>query len=237
MNMPLSPSWQEISVRLALTLIAGAIIGFNRGARGLAAGFRTTILVGLAASVAMIQTNILLPLAGKTPESFAVMDLMRLPLGILTGVGFIGGGAIFKKGDLVTGVTTAATLWMVTVIGLCLGGGQLGLGVAATALTVITLWILKWVDLSIPREHRAVMVVTADNGWSPMSDLPTLIAPLKCRARFRKRSPCPDPAKAEFCFEVSWRLPEQSTPPPNLLQRVSEHYPVISFELTSENGR
>ena len=66
MNMPLSPSWQEISVRLALTLIAGAIIGFNRGARGLAAGFRTTILVGLAASVAMIQTNILLPLAGKT---------------------------------------------------------------------------------------------------------------------------------------------------------------------------
>jgi len=55
-----------------------------------------------------------------------VMDLMRLPLGILTGVGFIGGGAIFKKGDLVTGVTTAATLWMVTVIGLCLGGGQLG---------------------------------------------------------------------------------------------------------------
>jgi putative Mg2+ transporter-C (MgtC) family protein len=237
MNMPLSPSWQEISVRLALTLLASAIIGFNRGARGHAAGFRTTILVGLAASVAMIQTNLLLPLAGKTPESFAVMDLMRLPLGILTGVGFIGGGAIFKKGDLVTGVTTAATLWMVTVIGLCLGGGQLGLGVAATALTVITLWILKWVDLTIPREHRAVMVVTADNGWAPMSDLPALIAPLKCRAHFRKRTAGPDPTKAEFCFEVSWRRPEQSTPPLDLLQRVSERYPVMSFELTSENGR
>jgi putative Mg2+ transporter-C (MgtC) family protein len=237
MNMPLSPSWQEIAVRLALTLIAGAIIGFNRGARGHAAGFRTTILVGLAASVAMIQTNILLTLAGKTPESFAEMDLMRLPLGILTGVGFIGGGAILKKGDLVMGVTTAATLWMVTVIGLCLGGGQLGLGVTATALTVITLWILKWVDLSIPREHRAVMVVTSDNGWSPMSDLPALIAPLRCRARFRKRTASPDPAKTEFCFDVSWRLPEQSTPPLDLLQRVSERYPVISFELTSENGR
>jgi len=70
MDMPLSPSWQEISLRLALTMIAGAVIGFNRGARGYAAGFRTTILVGLAASVAMIQTNILLPVAGKTPESF-----------------------------------------------------------------------------------------------------------------------------------------------------------------------
>jgi len=237
MDMPLFPSWQEIGVRLALTMIASAIIGFNRGARGHAAGFRTTILVGLSASVAMIQMNILLPLAGKTPESFTVMDPMRLPLGILTGVGFIGGGTIFKKGDLVTGVTTAATLWVVTVIGLCLGGGQLVLGIVTTALTVVTLWILKWVDLTIPREHRAVMVISADNGWSPMSDLPALIAPLKCRARFRERKASPDPATAEFCFEVSWRRPEQSVPPLKLLQRVGERYPVVSFELTSENGR
>jgi putative Mg2+ transporter-C (MgtC) family protein len=102
MDMPLHPSWLDIAVRLALTMLAGAIIGFNRGARGHAAGFPTTILVGLAASVAMIQTNILLPLEGKTPSAFPVMDLMRLPLGILTGVGLIGGGAILKKGDLLT---------------------------------------------------------------------------------------------------------------------------------------
>ena len=185
----------------------------------------------------MILTNILLPVTGKTPESFAVMDPMRLPLGILTGVGFIGGGAIFKKGDLVTGVTTAATLWVVTVIGLCLGGGQLALGIAATALTVVTLWILKWVDVSIPREHRAMMIVLAENGWSPISDLPALIAPLKCHAHLRERKASPYPAKADFRFEVSWRRPEQSTPPLELLQRVSERYPVMSFELISENGR
>jgi putative Mg2+ transporter-C (MgtC) family protein len=87
-------------------MITGAIIGFNRGARGHAAGFRTTILVGLAVSVAMIQANILLPVGGKTAESFGVMDLMRLPHGILTGVGFIGGGAILRRGDLVIGMTT-----------------------------------------------------------------------------------------------------------------------------------
>ena len=156
MDMPLSPSWDDICVRLALTLIAGAVIGFNRGARGHAAGLRTTILVCLAASVAMIQANILLTISGKTPASFAVMDIMRLPLGILTSVGFIGGGTILRKGDPVTGVTTAATLWLVTVIGLCLGGGQLALGIAATVLGVIILWVLKWVDLVIPREHRAM---------------------------------------------------------------------------------
>src|SRR5215831_11032774 len=146
MQMPIEPAWAEILVRLLMTLIAGAIIGFDREARGHAAGLRTTILVGLAASVAMIQCNILLTLSGKTPESFGVMDLMRLPLGILTGVGFIGGGTILKRGNLVTGVTTAATLWLITVIGLCLGGGQLILGVTATVLGVVTLWALKRID-------------------------------------------------------------------------------------------
>lgn len=124
MSMPLEPTRPDIAIRLVLTILACSAIGLNRGARGHAAGFRTTILVGLAASVAMIQANILLSLDGKTPGSFAVMDLMRLPLGILTGVGFIGGGSILKKGDLVTGITTAATLWVVTVIGLCLGAAN-----------------------------------------------------------------------------------------------------------------
>jgi putative Mg2+ transporter-C (MgtC) family protein len=80
-----------------MTMVAGALMGFNRGVRGHAAGLRTTILVTLAASVAMIQANILLSLGGKDSGSFAVMDLMRLPLGILTGVGFLGGGAILRK--------------------------------------------------------------------------------------------------------------------------------------------
>ena len=57
MNLPLEPSWPDIAVRLALTFPAGAIIGFNHGARGHAAGFRTTILVGLAASDVMIQAD------------------------------------------------------------------------------------------------------------------------------------------------------------------------------------
>jgi uncharacterized membrane protein len=85
MDMPLHPSSSDTAIRLTLTMLAGTVIGFNRGARGRAAGFRTTILVGLAASVA-IQANILLSLIGKTAGSFAVMDLMRLPLGILMAV-------------------------------------------------------------------------------------------------------------------------------------------------------
>ena len=237
MNMPLHPNWQDICVRLALTMIAGAIIGFNRGARGHAAGFRTTILVGLAASVAMIQANLLLSLGGKTPDSFAEMDLMRLPLGILTGVGFIGRGAILRRGDLVAGVTTAATLWVMTVIGLCLGGGQLSLGIAATLLAVFTLWSLKWVDTRIPREHRAMLVIVADVGGFAASDVPKLIAPLKYQARFHRQSATPNPATPEYSFEVSWRQLELSGAPLDLLRVINERYQITAFELTTENGR
>jgi putative Mg2+ transporter-C (MgtC) family protein len=243
MSMPLDPSWQDIGVRLALTMLASAIIGFNRGARGHAAGFRTTILVGLAASVAMIQANLLLSLDGKTPASFAEMDLMRLPLGILTGVGFIGGGAILKRGDLVKGVTTAATLWVTTVIGLCFGGDQLGLGIAATVLAVVTLWVLRWVDTRIPREHRAMLVIVADAGGLPISDVPDLIAPLKYQASFCRQGSrhdqgsVHDPEQAEYAFEISWRRPERSGPPLDLLRVVNARYPIALFELTSENAR
>src|SRR5580700_3335317 len=113
--MPTNLVWSEIAIRLLCTIVAGGLIGFNRGEHGRPAGLRTTMLVSLAACLSMIQVNLLLPMAGKPPTSFVVMDLMRLPLGILSGMGFIGGGAILRRGNFVIGVTTAATLWFVTV--------------------------------------------------------------------------------------------------------------------------
>ena len=129
--MSLSLQWSDIALRLGLMVLVGVVIGFNRAEHGKAAGMRTTVLVGLAASVAMLQVNLLLPTSGRSSDSFVMNDLMRLPLGILTGVGFIGAGAILHRGNLVIGVTTAATLWLVTVIGLCIGGGQIVLGLVA----------------------------------------------------------------------------------------------------------
>jgi putative Mg2+ transporter-C (MgtC) family protein len=117
----------------------------------------------------MIQLNILLPLAGRPPHSFVMNDLMRLPLGILTGVGFIGGGAILRRGDITVGVTTAATLWLVTVIGLCIGAGQILLGLAATGLGLFALWGLLWIERVLPREYRAACVIDLD-GHGPNED-------------------------------------------------------------------
>lgn len=110
----------------------------------------------------MLQMNYLLTLSGKTSDSFITNDLMRLPLGILTGVGFIGGGAILRRGDLVVGVTTAATLWYVTVIGLCFGGDQILLGWLATAIGCIVLWAVEPIENLMTTMHHTRLVLTID---------------------------------------------------------------------------
>lgn len=237
MNMPLHPSWDEIVLRLALTVIAGAVIGLNRGLRGQAAGLRTTILVGLAAAVAMIQANILLDTEGRTPASFGTMGLMRLPLGILTGVGFIGGGAILKRGDLVTGVTTAATLWVITVIGLCLGGGQLVLGMVTTALGVATLWVLKWVDVRIPRQHRATLVIDTPEPSATRAHVVELLAGAGYTVDFRGQHRERPDSLTHVRFEIRWTRVEVAGPPLDLVALVEKEYGPSTFQLTSEPAR
>lgn len=113
----------DVFLRVGAAVLASALIGFDRGTRGRIAGLRTTIPMCLAAVGAMIEADLTLAVTGHTPQSFTVMDALRFPLGILSGIGFIGAGAIVRRGKLVNGVMTAATIWLITVVGLIFGGG------------------------------------------------------------------------------------------------------------------
>ncbi|MGA2230109.1 MAG: MgtC/SapB family protein [Tepidisphaeraceae bacterium] len=154
--------WHDIALRLTLTLAAGMLVGLNRGEHGRPAGLRTTMMVSLAASLAMILANLMLETVGKHPDSFVNIDPMRLPLGILTGMGFIGAGAVLRRKDTVTGITTASTLWLVTVVGLCMGSGHFLLGLTATVLALIVLEGLWWVDRAMHQDRHAMLVAVLD---------------------------------------------------------------------------
>ncbi|MEO7216995.1 MAG: MgtC/SapB family protein [Gemmatimonadaceae bacterium] len=164
-------TWNEIAIRIAATLIGSALIGINRSERGHEAGLRTTMLVALAGALSMIEVNILLATSGRGGSSFVMLDLMRLPLGILTGMGFIGAGAILRRGTAVSGITTAATLWLVTMIGLCFGGGQILLGSIAVIISLFVLWTLKGLDTRLLRENRAVLTIRG----AMDTDMPALV--------------------------------------------------------------
>lgn len=152
-------TWPEIALRLLLTFAAGTLIGLNREEAGRPAGLRTTVLVCLAASASMILANLLLGTRGRVPDAFVSMDVMRLPLGILTGVGFIGAGAILRKGNVISGLTTAATLWFSTVMGFCFGSGQTLLGLVLSGLGIFILWALRWVEALLKQRYQATLTV------------------------------------------------------------------------------
>jgi putative Mg2+ transporter-C (MgtC) family protein len=226
--MPTTLGWNDIALRLALTVVAGALIGFNRGEHGRPAGLRTTLLVCLAASVAMIQTNLLINTVGKKPDSFVVMDLMRLPLGILSGMGFIGAGAIVRRDNIVLGVTTAATLWFVTVIGLCFGGGQIILGLISLGLGLLVLWGLKWVEKRSRQDRKAALIVTADKGKPAEEEILARIN----SAGFAVSAEAV--AYADACrtlsYEIKWRGRPDEVEAPSFLPALSSQAGILSLE-------
>ncbi len=223
-------TWQDAALRLALAALSGAAIGFDRGEHGRPAGLRTTMLVCLAAAITMVQANLLLFTRGRPPDAFTGMDVMRLPLGILSGVGFIGAGAILRrKGEFVHGVTTAATLWYVTVMGLCFGGGQIYLGFAALGLGLLVLWGLKLFEQRCRQEYRAWLTVEASgNEWSPETIARRLDAGFSARRWMVDYSD-----QAQRCIlrcEVRWRARPTTDFPPDFVRALARESDIIRAE-------
>jgi len=215
--MSIELHWPAIALRLILTVIAGGLLGAERSKTGHAAGLRTTMLVTLAASIAMIQMNLLIPTNGKPHDSYAVMDLMRLPLGILTGVGFIGAGAIVRKNELILGVTTAATMWFATVVGLCMGGGQLILGSVSTVLGFSVLWGLRYVESHVERYQLAELKITIEGDQLLPHELRQRLRSADLQIKSFSASNYIQEHLRRFEFEVRWRSPRGNADVPVIL--------------------
>ena len=222
-------TWGDVILRLFVSLLAGAAIGVNRGGHGKPAGLRTTMLVCLAGSIAMILSNFLLMTIGKATNSFVHIDPMRLPLGVLTGVGFIGAGAIIQRSEFVLGVTTAATLWFVTIIGLCIGAGQIALGVAATGLGLFVLWGLSFADRLLPRDLQATLTVASagDSGFEEQ-----LMARLRAGGYVvagHTVALSDSGRRRESCFALRWRGRLDHVEPPEFLAESARRDGVLSL--------
>jgi putative Mg2+ transporter-C (MgtC) family protein len=228
--MELHIGWTTVAVRLALTLAAGGLLGMERSRSGHTAGLRTTLLVMLAASLSMIQMNLLIPTNGKPQDSYAVMDLMRLPLGILTGVGFIGAGAILRKNELVIGLTTAATLWYATVVGLCLGGGQLSLGVAATVIGFVVLWGLRRIESRAEHLQMAELRITLSHQKLTTQDLRSRLESARFRIKSLSFTDCMTDDRRKFDCEVLWPAEHGNDMVPDILTDLENLPGVVEFE-------
>ncbi|GJD34375.1 MgtC/SapB family protein [Methylobacterium aerolatum] len=160
--MLVDPTIEVFLTRLALSFGAAFLLGWNREEVGHPAGLRTHVLLCVAACTAMQLGVWLLAETGTTGNALFRLDLMRLAQGVLAGIGFIGAGTILKQGSIVRGVTTAATVWLVTVIGLCFGAGAWRLGLCATGLTLVTLQGLGWVETALKQRSYGTVTVEFD---------------------------------------------------------------------------
>ena len=137
-------STPDILLRVGSALIAGLIVGFERESHGRAAGLRTTILVSVASALAMILSEHLYRMSGDIQTWRP--DPARLAAGILTGMGFLGAGTIIRQDNVIRGVTTAAVLWFVSVLGLIFGSGYFILGFLGVLVALLTLFVLPGLE-------------------------------------------------------------------------------------------
>ena len=153
-------SYPDILLRVLLAFLAGFVIGWERQSHGRPAGLRTTILACVAAAVAMIVSETLFTesAAGTPPGSWRP-DPARLCAGILTGIGFLGAGTILRHDNFARGVTTAASLWFVTVLGLAFGCGRFALGLLGTAVALLTLFVLPRFERHIRTDWFATLTI------------------------------------------------------------------------------
>jgi putative Mg2+ transporter-C (MgtC) family protein len=137
--------------RLAVAFLCGALIGIERGRSGKPAGVRTNILICVGAAIYTMCSELSARYIARAP-----IEAGRITAQVVTGVGFIGAGAIMRSGLAITGLTTAATIWLVSAIGVLIGLGFPVLGVAATLLTLLTLIVFGEVQLAGRCEIRSL---------------------------------------------------------------------------------
>ena len=145
----------EIVFRLVAALAAGGFIGLERSHRGRPAGFRTHALVCLASSLLMLVTVYESHWFPTISDTRVILDPTRMAQGIMTGIGFVGAGAIVKEGFSVRGLTTAASIWVTAAIGILTGIGFYFAALVATLLALGTLSLFRWIEARLPTESYA----------------------------------------------------------------------------------
>ncbi|MBI5014496.1 MAG: MgtC/SapB family protein [Deltaproteobacteria bacterium] len=134
----------SVLYRMAFSFICGALVGAEREWKGKAAGLRTNILICLGATLFTIGSELSAVFVGHAPQ-----EASRITAQIVTGVGFLGAGAILHSGQGVVGLTTAATIWLVAAIGVIVGVGFPVVGFLTAGMTVLTLVLLTRIEKRI----------------------------------------------------------------------------------------
>jgi putative Mg2+ transporter-C (MgtC) family protein len=166
-TLPELPFW-ELITRLGLAALLGGIIGVERELREREAGLRTHLLVALGSALfTIISAYGFSEFMNESPATLVRTDPTRIAAQIVTGIGFLGAGAIIRQGYSIRGLTTAATLWLTAAIGMAAGAGSYTAAVITTLIALFSLWPLRVIafhTLERLQERRIAIRLTEEAG-------------------------------------------------------------------------
>jgi putative Mg2+ transporter-C (MgtC) family protein len=152
----------ELVLRIVVGTLLGGVIGYERDIHGRPAGLRTHAVVALASATFMVVSTHLAFYQHYTSGDFTEVDGSRIAASVVSGIGFLAGGAILRTGVSIQGLTTAAGLWLVAAIGLCAGAGMYVESVAATVLGIGTLTLLRRFEDKDDRRNMRLTLTLSD---------------------------------------------------------------------------
>jgi putative Mg2+ transporter-C (MgtC) family protein len=156
------PSDGDLILRLLVAAVLGGIIGFERELRDHPAGLRTHITVSIGSALFVIAGAYGFGEFITSENTNVVVGVDRVASTVVTGIGFLGGGAILKHGATVRGLTTAGSLWVTAAVGLAVGLGSYTIAIAATVATIVTLVALRaperWIAKRLAQDRQTVVV-------------------------------------------------------------------------------
>ncbi|MDD5042398.1 MAG: MgtC/SapB family protein [Candidatus Omnitrophica bacterium] len=146
------PTDLEMIARLSLTVILSGLIGLERQVHRRDAGLRTHILVALGSSLIMLTSLYVFDIY----KDKVALDPARIAAGVITGIGFLGAGTIIREPERVKGLTTAASLWVVSAIGLAVGVGFIKVSIYTTAFVLLVLHLLRYIENRILNNPKLI---------------------------------------------------------------------------------
>ncbi len=212
----------HVFLKLGLALVLSGVLGLERERKGRAAGLRTHVVVCLGATLAMIVSDFLASEWTKTGAN-VWLDRGRIAAGIVTGIGFIGAGTIINVGSIHRGLTTAAMIWFVGVLGIAVGSGYYVVSAVATVFALFAVLALERVSEYLPSQVEFVLSIRVAGGMQRISDIERFIEKEGYRVMAsRLRVQEEEKQRVDMTFDI---LSKNHEPVEQLIQRIQQEFP------------
>ncbi|HAJ96090.1 MAG TPA: hypothetical protein DCP02_07645 [Actinobacteria bacterium] len=212
----------NVLIPSTLAIVFGGLIGLQRERHERPAGLRTHALVCLGATVFTLVSYMGF-------SSSAIIDTSRIAAGVVTGIGFIGAGVIFRQGTLVKGVTTAASIWISAAIGLALGTKLYYLAIFVTLISLIILSFLKYLESRIIHIPLYLVRITAGKDFADIKEIKDILMELSPDVKSKKYELVPGSSEKIYSFHVHSKAPDL---PEKIIDRISKKTGVLKITVS-----